>query len=40
MEEQEGTYDSPNHPTPIRYRNRCRVASPLWRNTQSGTIFL
>jgi eukaryotic-like serine/threonine-protein kinase len=29
IEEKEGTYDSPNHFTPIRYSNPCRVASPL-----------
>ncbi len=29
IEEKEGTYDSPNHFTPIRYSNLCRVASPL-----------
>jgi hypothetical protein len=29
IEEKEGTYDSPNHLTPIRYSNPSRVASPL-----------
>src|SRR6266566_9177092 len=29
IEEKEGTYDSPNHFTPIRYSNPCRVAPPL-----------
>jgi 2-methylcitrate dehydratase PrpD len=29
MEEQEGTYDSPNHFIPIRYSNPCRAASPV-----------